>query len=125
LGIRVLYIDGDCSRGQVLRKFLTSFSYEVHLAEDGLEGIKKARALQPDLILLDLHVPRMDYLEVITQLRGSRRTWDIPIIFVSDLPAQHACRLVQVAGARDFITKPFRARQLIQVLTRNLARVTP
>jgi two-component system chemotaxis response regulator CheY len=124
LGVRVLYIDGDRSRGQVLRKFLASFSYEVHLAEDGLEGISKARALQPDLILLDLHIPRMDYLEVITQLRGSKRTWDIPIIFVSDLPAQHARRLVQATGVKDFITKPFRARQLIQVLTRNLARVT-
>jgi CheY-like chemotaxis protein len=125
LRVSVLYIDGDRSRGQVLRKFLTSFSYEVHLAEDGLEGIQKARALQPDLILLDLHVPRLDYLEVLGQLRGSRRTRDIPVIFVSDLPPQHACRLVQVAGARDFITKPFHARQLIQVLNRNLAKATP
>jgi two-component system chemotaxis response regulator CheY len=124
LGVSVLYIDGDRSRGQVLGKFLTSFNYEVHLAEDGLEGIQKARALQPDLILLDLHVPRMDYLEVIAQLRGSKRTWDIPVIFVSDLAAQHACQLVQVAGARDFITKPFHARQLIQVLRRNLVKAT-
>jgi two-component system chemotaxis response regulator CheY len=125
LRVSVLYIDGDRSRGQVLRKFLTSFSYEVHLAEDGLEGIQKARALQPDLILLDLHVPRLDYLEVLGQLRDSRRTWDIPVIFVSDLPPQHVCRLVRVAGARDFITKPFHARQLIQVLSRNLVKATP
>jgi DNA-binding response OmpR family regulator len=106
----------------MLSKFLTAQGFVVVTAGDGLEGIQKARATRPDLILMDLQLPRMDGLDVVTQLKGDALTRDIPIIFVSILPPDCAHLLVQETGVQGSIVKPFQVRELLELIQNTLCR---
>ena len=86
----ILYIGADPSHWLVLSKTLISQGFIIEVARDGLEGVRKARALQPDLILMDLFLARMDSLDVIRQLKGCALTWDIPTIFMSAWPPDYS-----------------------------------
>lgn len=116
----VLYIDSDQSYRRLLKACLAAHNFEVDMAKDGLEGVKKARELRPDLILMDLYLPRMDSLEVIEQLKCSSLTWDIPIVLVSKLPAHRCYQFVKVAGAQGYVAKPFKTEELIKTIRKNL-----
>lgn len=118
----ILTMVHDQSYRLVLNKLLTSQGFVVAVARDGLQGVKKARELQPDLILLDLYLPRMDGLDVIAQLKGCSLTWDIPIIFMSALPEDCSYWLLQETGVEGFIPKPFRTEELIEAVQKNLPR---
>jgi DNA-binding response OmpR family regulator len=116
----ILCIDGDRYSSASLARFLTVGGFWVALAADGLDGVKKARALQPDLILLDLCLRRLDGLEVIKQLRGCSLTWEIPIILMSLFPAESSRVLVEQTGVQGFISKPLQADELVEVLEKQL-----
>jgi CheY-like chemotaxis protein len=76
-------------------------------AVDGLSALKKARAYQPDLILLDILMPYMDGLEVVSQLRNDSTTKTIPVIAVTALAnAQDRERLLRV-GCNAYLSKPY------------------
>ncbi len=116
----ILYIEGDRSYQLMLSKLLISHGSVVVTATDGLDGVKKARELRPDMILMDLQLPRMDGLDVIMQLKGYSLTRGIPIVFVSALPTDYARQLVQETGAQDSVLKPFHATELLEVIQKNL-----
>lgn len=116
----ILCIDGDQNCNATLAWFLTVSGFCVALAADGLDGVKKARALQPDLILLDLCLRRLDGLEVINQLRGCSLTWEIPIILMSLFPAESGRVLVEQTGVQGFVSKPFQADELVEVVDKQL-----
>ena len=81
--------------------------YELHVAKDGQAGIESAKREIPDLILLDIILPRMDGYEVIKVLRDAWETKDIPIIFVTALNNVDDERKGLLMGADDYINKPF------------------
>ena len=82
-------------------------NYNLHVAKDGFEGIEIAKKELPDLILLDIVLPRMDGYEVIKVLRDGWDTKDIPIIFVTALNNVDDERKGLLLGADDYINKPF------------------
>ena len=120
--VLILYISNDPSSWPVLVKSLTSRGFVVEVARDGLEGVKKARELQPDLILMDLYLPRMDGLDVIHQLKSCSLTWDIPTIFLSVFPAHYSRWLADETGAQGYIPKPFGVEEVMDVIRRYLPR---
>jgi putative two-component system response regulator len=83
---------------------LVKAGYEVVYAEDGEKALALARSERPDLILLDLLLPRMGGLQVLEELKGNPATVEVPVIVVSSLSGRNASRLIE-AGAEDYIEK--------------------
>ncbi|MGY6512006.1 response regulator [Vibrio parahaemolyticus] len=104
---RILIVDDEEADRMLLSAYLQRHGCQIFHAQDGLEGIEKARALQPDLILMDSEMPRCnghDACKIITQ---DPRTRDIPVIFISGMTSpEHRVRGL-LAGAVDYINKPF------------------
>ncbi|MCY3557690.1 MAG: response regulator transcription factor [Chloroflexi bacterium] len=105
----LLVVEDERPLAETLRFNLEMEGYRVRTAEDGLEGLSMARALQPDLVLLDLMLPRMDGLEV---LRGIREHSQAPVLLLTARTSE-ADRVKGLdLGADDYITKPFSLAEL-------------
>ena len=109
----------------LLSKFLQKEGYEVMLAEDGLEGVELAKKHQPDLILLDVVMPRMDGLTAARLIKFYKPLSEVPIVFLTAKDAEKEIELAQEVRAEVYITKPFDVRQVIQVvneISRNMKK---
>ena len=105
----LLVVEDERPLAETLRFNLEMEGYRVRTAQDGIEGLSMARALQPDLVLLDLMLPRMDGLDV---LRGIRETSQAPVLLLTARTSE-ADRVKGLdLGADDYITKPFSLAEL-------------
>jgi diguanylate cyclase (GGDEF)-like protein len=116
---RVLVVEDEADQRDALAALLET-DYQVATARDGEEGVRVARADPPDLVLMDLVMPRMDGFTALEALRGDHRTAEIPVIFVSargdDVTRVKGLDL----GAVDFLAKPFSERELMARIERTL-----
>ena len=116
---KILVVDDEKPISDIMKFNLTKEGYEVHVAADGEEALQKVDEVHPDLILLDLMLPKMDGLEVARQVR---KNYDMPIIMVtakdSELDKVQGLEL----GADDYVTKPFSNRELVARVKANLRR---
>jgi two-component system, OmpR family, phosphate regulon response regulator PhoB len=111
---RILIIEDERGLTQVLTYNLEREGYEVVVAHDGQEGLRKAQMQLPDLVLLDLMLPTMDGLEVCRELRGGERTRNVPILMLT-AKAEETDQVVGFTmGADDYVTKPFNVKVLLQ-----------
>jgi len=125
LPVKVLIVDDDPGIRMLLSKFLQKEGYEVMLAEDGLEGVELAKKHQPDLILLDVVMPRMDGLTAARLIKFYKPLSEVPIVFLTAKDAEKEIELAQEVRAEVYITKPFDVRQVIQVvneISRNMKK---
>ncbi len=105
----LLVVEDERPLAETLRFNLEMEGYRVRTAEDGIEGLSMARALQPDLVLLDLMLPRLDGLDV---LRGIREHSQAPVLLLTARTSE-ADRVKGLdLGADDYITKPFSLAEL-------------
>jgi len=121
--ISVLVIEDEADIRDLLRRTLRFEGFDVYSAADGSQGLEIALRQQPDVILLDWVMPKMDGMEVLSELRRDERTKDI-IVFM--LTAKNMMKDVSMAltnGANDYIVKPFdgdtlgsRIMSMLQVL---------
>ena len=116
---RVLVVEDDPTIAAALEEILRS-RYRVEVARDGAEGLAKARALQPDLVIMDVFLPRMDGLDAVVALKASSDTAEIPVILVS--AQQGVADKVKALnlGAVDYLSKPFLALELLSRTERAL-----
>jgi DNA-binding response OmpR family regulator len=119
---KVLIVEDDPDLVELLSFNLRAAGFAVGTAADGLDAIKKARSLIPDLILLDLMLPELDGFGVCEILRRDPATAGIPIFMVTAMSSQFARLAGMEAGANDFITKPFSPKQLISRVHEILGR---
>lgn len=118
----IVVIEDDKDVIDVLRYFLEKEEYRVHVAQDGLAGLELAAKVQPNLILLDLALPKLDGIEVCKKLKADQRLNDVPIIMVT-AKAELADKVEGLElGADDYITKPFNPQELIARVRANLRR---
>jgi two-component system phosphate regulon response regulator PhoB len=111
---RILIIEDERALTKVLSYNLEREGYEVTVAHDGQEGLRKAQTLLPDLILLDLMLPVLGGLDVCRELRAGEHTRDIPIIMLT-AKAEETDQIVGFSmGADDYVTKPFSIKVLLQ-----------
>ena len=111
---RILIIEDERALTKVLVYNLQREGYEVSVAHDGIEGLRRAQAHPPDLILLDLMLPGMDGLEVCRELRTGGATRSIPILMLT-AKAEETDQIVGFSmGADDYVTKPFSVKVLVQ-----------
>jgi DNA-binding response OmpR family regulator len=119
---RVLVVEDDDAIAQVLQRSLRMEGYEVRIAGDGVSALEEAHAFLPDLVILDLGLPRLDGLEVAKTIR---RTDDVPILVLTARDAVEARVEGLDAGADDYLVKPFERQELLARLRALLRRRPP
>ncbi len=107
---KVLVVDDEQSILDLVSAYLRSDGFEVLIARDGPSGLKIARTEKPDLIVLDLMLPGMDGLEVLTQLRRDSTVY----VILLTAKSEETDKIVGLSvGADDYVTKPFSPRELV------------
>jgi DNA-binding response OmpR family regulator len=110
---RILVVDDEPEVVDLVSFNLKQAGYAIGTASDGVEAIKKARSLAPDLILLDVMMPELDGLAVCEILRRDSATSSIPIIMLTALSGELSRLAGLGSGATDFISKPFSPKVLL------------
>ena len=119
---RILVVDDELPIVELLSYNLKRANYEVLIARDGEEALRVAREEQPDLVILDLMLPRLDGLEVCRALRRER---DVPIVMLTARD-EEVDRVVGLElGADDYVVKPFSVRELLARVRNVLHRAAP
>jgi len=116
LSAKVLIVDDDLGIRMLLSKYLQREGFETLLAEDGLEGVELAKKNHPDLIMLDVVMPRMDGLTAARLIKFYKPLSKVPIVFLTAKDANKEIELAQETRAEVYITKPFDVRQVIEVV---------
>ena len=106
----ILVVDDEPQIAGIVRDYLERAGYRVTVAGDGADAVVKARAERPDLVVLDLTLPRMDGLDV---TRAIRRDANIPIIMLTARVDEADTLVGLELGADDYVTKPFSPRELV------------
>ena len=109
----ILHIEDNPETKRVIRRILELSGYEVVNAEDGLSGIRMAREIGPDLIIMDLNLPGIDGYEAATMIKGMAECRDIPIVALSGMVMHEDRDRSLVAGCDGFIAKPVDSKVLI------------
>ncbi len=116
---KILVVDDEKPISDIIKVNLTKEGFEVDTAYDGEEAVKKVNEIDPDLMILDLMLPKKDGLEV---AREVRQTHDMPIIMVTAKDTEIDKVLGLEMGADDYVTKPFSNRELVARVKANLRR---
>jgi len=117
----ILYVEDDPIQRQLIAQMLEWGGYTVELAEDGREGVDKATSRLPDLIMMDLRLPRMDGYAAIKAIRSQAETAHIPILALSSLTGERDKKQAMDAGANAYFVKPIDLTQLLSILKTYLA----
>ncbi|MDO5655027.1 MAG: response regulator transcription factor [Flavobacteriaceae bacterium] len=110
---RILLVDDEPDILEFLSYNLIKEGYEVETAENGLEGVKKARSFKPDLILLDIMMPEMDGIEACNEIRQIESLSKTLIVFLSARTEEFTQLAGFEVGANDYITKPVKPKVLM------------
>jgi len=121
-GSRVLIADDNEQNRELLDAYLAEEGYEILMSTDGQETVDVINAQQPDLILLDIMMPKMSGYEVCEQIKANPETRDIPILMVTALNEMGDIEKAVKAGCDDFLTKPVSQLEL-QTRVKSLLRV--
>lgn len=108
----ILYIEDNLENRLLVKRILQSEGYQVLEAEDAGEGLQMAREHQPELIIVDIHLPKMDGYALTTQLRTEPKVGNIPIIAITADALGTARERSFAAGCDGFLQKPIDVDQL-------------
>jgi CheY-like chemotaxis protein len=111
---RVLIADDNPQGAELLEAYLSETDYEVQTAADGEETLRKIAEWQPDLILLDIMMPKISGFEVCKRLRKDPATAGIVILMITALDQPSDIERAVEAGANDFLTKPINKTDLMK-----------
>lgn len=102
------------------RMLLGGMGYRLITASNGLEALTKATAEHPDLIVMDVMMPKLDGIETCKRLRAQPETKDIPVIIVTTRSEQENIKRAFEAGCTDYVTKPLDGAELMQKIRSRL-----
>lgn len=119
---KILIADDNHQNCELLDAYLADEGYEMLVAYDGKQALQKVAETQPDLILLDIMMPKLSGYEVCQQLKRDASTKNIPILMVTALNEQGDIEKAVAAGCDDFLTKPVNSLEL-KTRVRSLLRV--
>ena len=116
---RILIADDHEDNRELLCLMLRNALYDVHEARDGHECLQVAREQQPDLIMIDISMPKLDGWEVFQELKADKRTCDIPCVAVTAFAEVDRQRALAM-GFNAFLSKPFRSEALLETVRKVL-----
>lgn len=119
---RLLVVDDDPDIARFIEVNLRTHGFEVHVASDGVEALERAQEIRPDLVLVDVMMPRMDGFQVVDHLRSDPRTANTSIIMLTAKALTADKVLGITAGADDYIIKPFDPVELVARVKGTLRR---
>ncbi|MEM7765558.1 MAG: response regulator, partial [Pseudomonadota bacterium] len=112
----VMVVDDSITVRRVTERFLLRNDFRVSTAKDGLDAVSVIQEQQPDVILLDIEMPRMDGFEFAMHVRNDPRFADVPIIMITSRTGEkHKARAIEI-GVNDYLGKPYQDRQLLQAI---------
>jgi CheY-like chemotaxis protein len=117
---QILVVDDDPLIVKILREPLEREGYHVRVASHGLEALQEVKTNRPDLIILDILMPMLDGFKVARLLKFDKRFKDIPIIVLTSRATEGERKMGQQVGANEFLYKPFRYPQVLDVVRRYL-----
>ena len=120
----ILYAEDDSEHRTMMRIIMKNTDITLVEANNGQEALQKIQYQRPDLILLDLFMPRVDGYGVMEALKANPETRSIPIIVLSAWPTGDTKKRTKEAGAIDFIAKPYDPFELVRVVKDQLAGST-
>ena len=115
---KILMIDDECDLVEIIKKRLEANDYDVIVSSDGQDGMAKAMSEVPDLILLDIKMPKMDGYTFIKQARVDNRLKNVPIIVLSVI--DQLSELLKLEGVNDYLEKPFNNEELLNKINQHL-----
>ncbi len=119
-GEKIILVDDDPSIVELFHDILEGRGYQVKTFQRGWEALQAVSRERPDLMILDIMMPRVNGYEVCQILKENPKTENIPVIFLTALSHQEALRLAADGGADDFLVKPCTPDRLIRHVERHL-----
>ena len=119
-GKRILHIEDNPSNRKAVRHILRQTDFELTEAVDGEEGLRVALESPPDLILLDIQLPKLSGYDVAQRLRADERTRHVPIIAVTSYALSGDDHKTHEAGCDDYVAKPYRPKVLLEHIRKYL-----
>jgi DNA-binding response OmpR family regulator len=110
---RILVVDDSRTAQMMTTMIINKGSYDVLTASDGEEGVQKATLEKPDLILMDVMMPKMDGFEACRRLRSQEATKNIPVIIVTTRGEAVNVEIGYEVGCTDYVTKPINSAELL------------
>ena len=123
--LRILVVDDDANLLELLSDTLKEAGYQVQTARTGEAGLELAHAFNPDLIVLDLILPKINGFNVCAKLRAHHATAKTPIIMMTTLSGRFPRLEGMVSGCNEYIAKPFEVRELLSCIENLLHRSPP
>jgi DNA-binding response OmpR family regulator len=117
---KILVVDDERITTQLVQAFLEPEGFEVILAYDGVEALEVARAEKPDLILLDIVLPRKDGFDVCEELRSDPDFKDVRILMFTAKGLSQDVERGRQVGADEYIIKPFSGKNLLAIIKKQL-----
>ncbi len=110
----VMVIDDSITMRKVTSRVLESHSLEVITAQDGIDAIEQLQDRVPDLMLLDIEMPRMDGYQLLEHIRADARLRHVPIVMITSRAGQKHRKKARTAGANGYLTKPYQEAELVE-----------
>ncbi len=110
---KILVVDDDPNIVNLIRAFLSKIGFEIMEANDGLDGLQKARTENPDLIILDVMLPKLDGFKFARLLKFDELHRDTPILMLTAKSDEKDEKTGKAMGADAYLTKPFKNQELI------------
>jgi len=115
-----MIVDDSITVRRVMERFLEGNGVRVVTAKDGLDAVSQLQDHKPDIILLDIEMPRMDGYEFASHVRNDERFSDVPIIMItSRVGDKHRARAIEL-GVNDYLGKPYQDMELLEAIQRLL-----
>jgi two-component system cell cycle response regulator DivK len=115
-GKTILYVEDNEFNLKIVRQLLSRTSYRLIEANDGEQGVAMALRELPDLILMDIQLPKLSGLDATRTLRGDPKTAQVPIIVVTSFALSGDDKKAQDAGASAYLAKPYSPRELLAMI---------
>jgi CheY-like chemotaxis protein/anti-sigma regulatory factor (Ser/Thr protein kinase) len=117
----ILLVEDTDAVSMFIHDYLQNHNYQVFVAQDGFEGIQKAKQTRPDLILMDIMMPNMDGFETTRRIRSEPGLDTVPIIALTALAMTGDRERCLAAGMNDYLSKPVQLTELLKVIENHLA----
>lgn len=115
---KILAVDDSRTMRTMINLALTEAGFDVELAEDGIDGLEKLDGAEPDLVITDINMPRLDGFGVIEGIRAQQKYSYMPVLVLTTETGAELKQRARNAGATGWIVKPFDAEKLVSAINR-------